>query len=179
MSKKICVLSASPRKGGNSDLLCDMFIKGAIEAGHQAEKIRVQTKIIKGCLGCDVCKKNNGVCVHKDDMAEILEEMICADVIVLATPVYFYSMDGQLKTLIDRTYARYPEMAGKDFYFIISSMAPERHYVETTIAGLRGFVSCVPDAKEKGIVLGLGTGNAGDVMNTPAIQEAHEAGKSI
>ena len=102
MSKKVLILSASPRKGGNSDLLCDQFAKGAEEAGHQVEKIRVQERSIAPCMACYACR-NSGVCVQKDDMAAILEKMVQADVLVLATPVYFYSMDGQLKTLIDRT----------------------------------------------------------------------------
>ena len=102
MAKKVLILSASPRKGGNSDLLCDQFAKGAEEAGHQVEKIRVQEKKIAPCLACYGCR-NTGVCVQKDDMAAILDKLVEADVLVLATPVYFYSMDGQLKTLIDRT----------------------------------------------------------------------------
>ena len=115
MSKKVLILSASPRKGGNSDLLCDQFAKGAEEAGHQVEKLRVQEKKIAPCLACYGCR-NTGVCVQKDDMAEILEKMVKADVLVLATPVYFYSMDGQLKTLIDRTLPRYTEIRDKEVY---------------------------------------------------------------
>ena len=97
MSKKILILSASPRKGGNSDLLCDQFAKGAEEAGHQVEKVRVQEKKISPCLACYGCR-GTGVCVQKDDMAAILDKMVEADVLVLATPVYFYSMDGQRST---------------------------------------------------------------------------------
>ena len=85
MSKGILILSASPRKGGNSDLLCDQFAKGAEEAGHQVEKIRVQEKKISPCLACYGCR-NTGVCVQKDDMASILDKMVKADVLVLATP---------------------------------------------------------------------------------------------
>ena len=122
MSKKVLILSASPRKGGNSDLLCDQFAKGAEEAGHQVEKLRVQEKKIAPCLACYGCR-NTGVCVQKDDMAEILEKMAKADVLVLATPVYFYSMDGQLKTLIDRTLPRYTEIRDKEVYFIATAAA--------------------------------------------------------
>ena len=115
MSKKILIVSASPRTGGNSDLLCDQFAKGAQEAGHQVEKIRVREKKIAPCLACYGCR-GTGICVQKDDMAEILEKMVEADVLVLATPVYFYSMDGQLKTLIDRTLPRYTEIRDKEVY---------------------------------------------------------------
>ena len=88
MSKKVLILSASPRKGGNSDLLCGQFAKGAEEAGHQVEKIRVQEKKIAPCLACYGCR-GTGICVQRDDMAAILDKMVTADVLVLATPVYF------------------------------------------------------------------------------------------
>ena len=108
MSKKVLILSASPRKGGNSDVLCDTFLRGATEAGHSVEKIFLRDKNIHYCTGCGVCNRTHR-CVQKDDMAEILDKMVAADVIVLATPVYFYTMDGQMKTLIDRTVPRYTE----------------------------------------------------------------------
>ena len=86
MSKNVLVISASPRKGGNSDTLCDEFIRGAQESGNQAEKIFLASKNIKYCIGCGVCNTTHR-CVQKDDMAEILDKMVEADVIVLATPV--------------------------------------------------------------------------------------------
>ena len=94
--KTILILSASPRKGGNSDLLCDQFAKGAAEAGHKVEKVRLAEKKIGYCTGCYACQKLHK-CVQKDDANELVEKMLAADVIVLATPVYFYSMDAQLK----------------------------------------------------------------------------------
>ena len=94
------ILSASPRKGGNSDVLCDAFRRGAEESGHKVEKLRLSERNIHYCTGCGVCN-NTHCCVQKDDMAQVLERMVQADVIVLATPVYFYTMDAQLKTLID------------------------------------------------------------------------------
>ena len=106
MSKNILILSGSPRKGGNSDLLCDEFMRGAREAGHRVKKIRVAEKKIGYCSGCYHCEKSGGVCAKKDDMADILQKIIDADVLVLASPVYFYSIDAQLKALIDRTRTR-------------------------------------------------------------------------
>ncbi len=97
MSKKILVLSASPRKGGNSDLLCDQFMLGAKETGNRTEKIFLRDKEINYCLACDICKGNGGICDQEDDMAEILDKMIEADVIVMATPVYFYTMNAHIE----------------------------------------------------------------------------------
>ncbi len=84
MSKKVLILSGSPRKGGNSDILCDEFLRGAQ---------------VTPCSGCYYCSTHGGACVHKDDMADILQKMIDADVIVLASPVYFYSISAQLKAV--------------------------------------------------------------------------------
>ena len=115
MTKKVLVLSASFRKRGNSDILCDQFILGAQEAENEVEKIYVNDKHIGYCMGCGTCNTTHK-CVQNDDMAEILDKMVNADVIVMATPVYFYSMNGQMKTLIDRTVPRYEEIRNKDFY---------------------------------------------------------------
>lgn len=106
MNQKVLILSGSPRKGGNSDLLCDQFKKGAEEGGNQVEKIFLRSKKIAYCTACYYCKKSGGVCAIKDDMAEILEKMHWADVIVLASPIYFYSIDAQMKAVIDRTVAQ-------------------------------------------------------------------------
>ena len=94
MGKKVLILSGSPRKGGNSDILCDEFARGAQEAGNEVEKIRVASKKIHPCSACYYCRDHGGECVHKDDMAVILQKMIDADVLVLASPVYFYSIDA-------------------------------------------------------------------------------------
>lgn len=90
MKKKVLILSGSPRKGGNSDLLCDEFMRGAIESGNEVEKIRVSANRIAPCSACYYCRDNDGKCIHKDDMTVILQKMIDADVLVLASPVYFY-----------------------------------------------------------------------------------------
>jgi multimeric flavodoxin WrbA len=179
MNKKVLVLSASPRKGGNSDTLCDQFILGAIEAGNLSEKIFLRDKEINYCLACDTCQGNGGDCERKDDMVEILDKMIEADVIVMATPVYFYNMNGQMKTLIDRTYARYTEMEDKEIYFIMTAAVPRKEALERTIEGFRGFTSVLSGANEMGIIYGTGAWNIGDIKGTKAMAEAYEMGKTI
>ena len=100
--KKVLILEGSPRRNGNSAILSDEFARGAEETGCSLEKIQVAHKKVAGCLGCNACYRNGGVCVQKDDMAEIREKMLAADVIVLASPIYFYSMSAQMKAVIDR-----------------------------------------------------------------------------
>lgn len=177
--KSVLILAGSPRLNGNSSILSDEFARGAEEAGCKVEKIQVQRKHVAGCLGCNSCYRNNGECVLKDDMAEIREKMIAADVIVLSSPIYFYSMTSQLKAVIDRTYAFYQQLRGKTFYFIITCAAPEESFTDTMKASLRGFTCCVPDSVEGGIVLGLDTNEPGDVKNKAAMKQAYEMGKSL
>ena len=177
MAKKVLILSASPRKGGNSDLLCDQFSKGAEEAGHQVEKIRVQEKKIAPCLACYGCR-DTGVCVQKDDMADILDKLVKADVLVLATPVYFYSMDGQLKTLIDRTLPRYTEIRDKEVYFIATAVA-DKGAMERTVDAMQGFTDCLPGAQMKGVVYGSGVYQKGEVRDTTAFREAYQLGRNV
>lgn len=179
MSKNVLIFSASPRKGGNSDLLCDQFLAGARDAGHAAEKIFLRDKKINYCLACDGCRKNGGTCVQKDDMANILEKIIAADVIVMATPVYFYTMDAQMKTLIDRTYAKFTEIRDKDMYFIVTAADTRKESLERTIEGFRGFTSCYSGLNEKGIIYGTGVWNIGDIKGSKAMDQAYEMGKSL
>ena len=179
MNKKVLVLSSSPRKGGNSDLLCDQFIKGAQETGHHTEKIFFKDKKINYCTGCGTCLNGVKSCPQKDDMAGILEKMIASDVIVMATPVYFYTMDAQMKTLIDRTCARYTEINNKEFYFIVAAADTSKRAMKRTIEGFRGFTSCLTGAKEKGIIYGTGAWNIGDIKDKPAMKEAFEMGRKI
>ena len=130
MSKKVLIISGSPRKGGNSDILCDRFREGAEAAGNTVEKVFLRSLKIGPCMACYGCR-GKGVCVQKDDMEELLDQMVKADVLVLATPVYFYSMDGQLKTVIDRTLPRYTEIRDKDVYFIATAAAGRRSMERT------------------------------------------------
>ncbi len=176
--KKVLILSGSPRKNGNSDILCDEFARGAAEAGHQVEKIRVAEKSIGYCRACYACR-GTGVCAIKDDMDEIMQKMISADVLVLASPVYFYSVDAQLKALIDRTVARWTKVKDKEFYYIVTAADSDKKAAATTLACFRGYADCVEGAREKGIVYGMGVYEKGEVKSTPAMTEAYEMGKAV
>lgn len=177
MAKKVLVLVASPRKGGNSDLLCDQFMCGAAEAGHDVEKIYLMDKRIEHCKACGVCKGNGGQCMQQDDMAEILDKIINADVIVMATPVYFYTMNGRMKTLIDRTYARYTRVSNKEMYFIITAAVSKKELLERTLDEFRGFTTCLNGPKIKGVIYGAGAWDMSDIKGSPSMNQAYEMGK--
>jgi len=180
MSKKVLIISSSPRQGGNSDTLCDKFLQGAIEAGNDAEKIFLRNKKINYCTGCGFCNTNDyTACSQKDDAEEILQKMLAADVIVLATPVYFYTMCGQLKTLIDRCCSRYTKITNKEFYYIMTAADGNSHAMDRVIGEFEGFLDCLSGAQVKGIIKAAGVWQKGDVTATNYLQQAYDAGKSV
>lgn len=115
----VLVINGSPRAKGNSDILCDEFIRGAEEAGHQVEKISLREKKIFPCKACYACFRT-GSCVQKDDMAEILRKAENADVLLLASPTYFLTMSGQMKVMIDRLLPKWQGLGGKEAYVIVT-----------------------------------------------------------
>lgn len=177
--KKVLILSGSPRSGGNSDILCDEFARGARDAGHETEKIRVAAKKVAPCSACYYCREHGGACVHRDDMAEILQRMIDADVLVLASPVYFYSIDAQLKAVIDRTVARWTEVKNKELYYIVTMADEDISSADTTLACFRGYADCVKGAVEKGVIIGSGVYEPGKVRSTSATEQAYLMGKNV
>ncbi len=179
MKKNVLIISSSPRHGGNSDLLCDEFMQGAENAGHRVEKIRCSELTIHYCRGCGVCNAPDKGCLQKDDMDGVLEKMLAADVIVMATPVYFYTLCGQMKTLIDRTVSRYTELRGKEFYFIMAAAEENRDAMQRTVECFRGFLDCLDDAVEKGVIYGTGAWQAGEVRQSSAMQEARAMGAQV
>ncbi len=178
MSRKVLILSSSPRRGGNSDRLCDEFLRGARDAGLEAEKIFLKDKTIHYCTGCSVCSMYGKPCPQADDAAAVVQKMIDADVIVMATPVYFYTMSAQMKTLIDRCCARYLEIRNKDFYFIVSAAETSLPTMERTIEGFRGFLDCLEGPRERGVVYGVGAWKIGEIADKPAMREAYEMGRN-
>ncbi len=179
MSKKVLILSGSPRKGGNSDLLCDEFMRGAQESGNDVEKIFVRDKKIGYCTACYYCRDTGNGCAIKDDMAEILDKMLAADVIVMASPVYFYSIDAQMKTVIDRTVAKWRDIKNKEFYYIMSAAENSNTAMDCTLECFRGLAVCLDGSVEKGIIYGTGVYEAGTIKNTPAFKEAYEMGLNV
>lgn len=178
--KKVLILSGSPRKGGNSDILCDEFMKGALKNGNEVEKIFVCEKKISPCTGCYYCKDHGGRCVFNDDMADILQKIIDCDVLVLSSPVYFYSICSQLKAVIDRTVARWTEIANKDLYYIATAAEDDEDTLDITLACFHGFAMCIDGYEEKGTLYGKGVYEKGEVKNRPELMTiAYEMGLSV
>lgn len=177
--KKVLILSSSPRRGGNSDTLCDDLLRGARDAGHEAEKIFLRDLRIGCCNGCGACSRHGLPCPQRDDAAAVIDKMVRADAIVLATPVYFYTMSAQLKTLIDRCCSRYTEMSDKEFCFLVTAAEEDRTKMLRTVDSMRGFLDCLDRPKERGTVFGLGVWHAGEIERHPARREAYELGRAL
>ncbi|MBD5463263.1 MAG: flavodoxin family protein [Lachnospiraceae bacterium] len=175
---KVLIVSSSPRKEGNSDVLCDRFARGASEAGHEVEKIMLRDKKISPCNACYACMETH-TCVIKDDMADIFPKLLKADVILLASPVYFYSVSAQMKAVIDRCLVDHKRIAGKKFYFIVTAADPQHEAAEGTLAAFRGFIRCLPDSQERGVIYGTGTWDKGDVFRHPSYEQAYKMGKEM
>ena len=180
MNKKVLIISSSPVKDGNSDTLCRKFAEGAAEAKNQVEKINLRELKINHCRGCGYCSTidYNGCC-QKDDMAAVLDKLLAADVIVFGTPVYFYAMCGQMKTFIDRCCAKYTKIQQKEFYFLITAAEEDKKMLNRTVDEFRGFLDCLEDCEEKGILYGTGVWKKGDINNTDYPRQAFEMGTSI
>lgn len=179
MSKKVLILSGSPRRGGNSDLLCDEFMRGAREAGNDVEKIFIRDKKVAPCNACYYCNRNGGACAIPDDMGGILDQMQAADVIVMSSPVYFYSIDAQMKAVIDRSVARWTDIPDKEFYYIMTAAEDSDTVMDCTLECFRGFAACLDGAKEMGYIAGKGVYEAGDIRNTHYMKDAYEMGRSV
>ena len=177
MSKKVLVISSSPRKGGNSDILCDAFAEGAKAAGNEVEKVRIADLKIGYCTGCYACQKTDN-CVIKDDARSVIDKMMAADVIVLASPVYFYSICAQLKALIDRTVVVYPNLTNKRFYYLLTMADTDRSKFDGPIAALRGFLDCYEGSEECGMVCADGVYELGAIDGTKFLAEAKALGAS-
>lgn len=180
MSKKILILSTSPRKNSNSDTLAEEFAKGAREAGHTVEKISLIGKDIQFCRGCLACQRTMR-CVIRDDADQIVQEkMLHADVLVFATPIYYYEMSGQMKTLLDRANPLYPsDYAFRDVYLIATAAEDGDEVWSRAASGLEGWIDCFAKAHLSGVIFGGNATDAGSIQSSPAMQKAFDAGKAI
>lgn len=179
MSKQVFVISTSPRKGGNSDTLADAFIQGAREAGHRVEKVSLSDKTIEFCKGCLTCVKTQRCVIH-DDAGPIVQRMLTADVLVFATPIYYYGMCGQMKTLLDRSNPLYSaKYCFQDVYLLAAAAEADEHTVDGAVTGLQGWIDCFDKARLAGTVFAGGVTSVGEIQGHTALEQAREMGRHI
>lgn len=177
--KNVLVISTSFRKGGNSESLAEEFSRGTEEAGNKVEKVYLRDKNIGFCKGCLACVNTNR-CVIKDDAAKIVEKMLAADVIVFATPIYYYEMSGQMKTLLDRGNPMYSaDYAFRDIYLLTSAAEDKEDVPKRAVSGLEGWIECFPKARLAGTVFAGGVNAVGDIKGHSSLKAAYDMGKKV
>ena len=177
--KKVVVISTSLRPGSNSHALAEQFANGAEAAGHQVEFVSLRGKEIKFCVGCLLCQQT-GACIFKDDVPAIMESVLNTDVVCWATPIYYYEMSGQMKTLIDRMNAMYP----KDYHFrdvyLLTTAAEDGDFVpKRAESGLQGWIDCYGKSSLKGHIFCGGVGAPNEVAGNAKLREAYEMGRQV
>lgn len=177
--KNVFVISTSLRSNSNSEALADEFIRGAQDGGNQAEKVSLRSKSISFCRGCFACLKN-GRCVINDDANVIAEKMLNADVLVFASPIYYYEMCGQMKTLLDRANPLYSlDYKFRDVYFLSAAAENEEGVDSRAVSGLEGWIKCFPKSRLAGKAFAGGVTDPGEIQNHSALREAYEMGKRV
>ena len=170
MKKNILILSTSPRKNGNSEMLAREFARGAEEAGHNVELLSLHDKTIGFCKGCLACQKTQRCVIH-DDADAIVRKMKDAEVIAFATPIYFYEMCGQMKTLLDRSNPLFPsDYAFRDIYLLATA-------ADSAESSMDGAVKGLDASLVRGVGGGTGADGAGTILHVPAaLKSAFELG---
>jgi len=179
--KNVVIISSSLRVNSNSEMLAHEFERGAMEAGNAVRFISLKGKSIAFCKGCLACQaKKDGHCVIRDDTDEITQAMLSADVIAFATPIYYYEMSGQLKTVLDRANPMYcMDYRFRDIYLFTTAADDSSETPHRAINGLEGWISCFEKAKLAGTIFAGGVDAPNEISQHPALEQAYIMGKSI
>ncbi len=177
MSKNVLIVTASLRPNSNSDALADAFADGAREAGNTVETVSLKGKTIGFCIGCLSCQKTQK-CVIKDDAVALAEKVKNADVLVFASPVYYYSVSGLLKTFLDRCNPLYPsDYKFRDVYFLATAAEEDESAMDGPVKAVQGWVDCFEKARLAGTVLGGGVDAPGQIQGHEALEKARKMGR--
>lgn len=177
--KKVLIISTSLRTNSNSELLAKSFMDGVISSGNEVEFISLKNKKIAFCLGCMACQKTKQ-CVIKDDSNEIVDKMSNADVIVWATPTYYYSMSGQMKTLIDRANSLFVrDNKFKEIYLLVTAAENEEYTPKHVIGGVQGWIDCFNDVKLVGTLFVGEVDNDNSIKGHDGLKKAYELGANV
>ncbi|MBR6419462.1 MAG: flavodoxin family protein [Oscillospiraceae bacterium] len=176
----VLVIATSLRTGSNSDVLAERLTAGVKDAGHNAELISLKGKEIRFCIGCLACQKTQR-CVQKDDAPEIADKVLHADTLVFVTPIYYYEMSGQMKTLLDRLNPLYSADYRFRRVYLLSTAAEDEAFVpEKALSGLMGWVDCFEKAELTDSLFCGGLTDAREAMHAAAhLDAAYAFGKAL
>lgn len=180
MMKKILIISTSLHKDSNSEYLVKEFEKGATEAGNEVEFISLAGKTIGFCNGCLTCQRTQK-CVIQDDAVTIAEKVKKADVLVFATPIYYYEMSGQMKTLLDRCNPLFPsDYAFREVFLLVTAADADESAMDGAVKGIQGWIDCFDKARLAGVIRGVGICDSGDAKNhTELLSKVYTLGKKV
>lgn len=177
--KKVIVVTSSPRKNGNSEILAQKFTEGAKSAGNEVRFVAVRDIDLQFCTGCLYCNSHDR-CVLNDGMNALYESFQNADVLVFATPIYYYAVSGQLKTMLDRLNPLYiRKNKFKDVYLLATSADEDESAMDGAIIDIQGWIDCFNGVTLKGIIRGVGVTEKGSINDTDFPEHAFEMGKNI
>ncbi len=177
---RILIIRTSLRANSNSDALANRLAEGAKDAGHEVESVSLKGKNVNYCIGCMSCQKT-GKCVLKDDAAEIMAKLKEAETLVFVTPIYYYEMSGQMKTLLDRMNPLYGTDYGFRRVYMLSVAADDDESTpEKALSGLRGWVDCFERAELCGSLFCGGITDPGDAERSDkAPEQAYNFGRNL
>lgn len=179
MGKNILILIGSPRRNGNTEALVNAFTEGAATAGHHIDKLLLSNLNIHCCLGCDYCTRNQGKCIQRDDMEIVYTKMRKSDVVVFASPLYYWGLSAQLKTVIDRFYASLSNpFAVKESVLLLPFGAQNPAEADIAVSHYK-IISSGLGLKNRGAVTAMGVLNKNDILGNPALEEARILGKRL
>jgi len=177
---KVLVITTSLRARSNSDVFAERVIAGARDAGHEVEHVSLKGKTVQYCIGCLACQRTQ-VCVQKDDAVAIAEQVKNADTLVFATPIYYYEMSGQMKTLLDRLNPLYPsDYRFRRVYLLTTAAEEEDSVPEKAVSGLQGWVDCFEKAEFAGSLFCGGVSDGGEAAGqAEALERAYRFGTQL
>lgn len=177
--KKVLIISTSIRSGSNSEILAHEFERGAKDKGNEVVFISLKDKKLSFCKGCLACQKL-GKCIIDDDANAITDEMAKADVIVWVTPIYYFEMSGQMKTMIDRANSLYARPCNfKDVYLLTVAAGDEEFVPKRAISGLQGWIDCFEGVTLKETLFVGGVNGPNEINNHEKLKQAYELGGNV
>jgi len=177
--KNIVIVTSSPRKNGNSEILARKFAEGARAAGNEVNFVAVRDLDLKFCTGCLYCQTHDK-CVLNDGMNDLYGQFQNADALVFATPVYYYAVSGQLKTLLDRLNPIYPrENKFKEVYLLTTAADDDERAMDGAVKDIQGWIDCFNGVTLKDVIRGVGVTEKGEINDTAFPEKAYEMGKNI
>lgn len=181
MTKNVLVLHCSPREGGNTHSLAEMFSAGAEASSHRVTRLNIGKAIVGPCIACDYCREHDHICIQQDDMPQILGAIVAADAVAFAAPLYFYGLPAQMKLVMDRLYALGPQYPrhNKEAVLLLAGGSSKPEDYEGAIKNFQlAFIDYLKWT-DRGILIAPGVYAMGEIKENPILAEAFKIGFNL